>query len=39
MDELFVISTIGLISGLIGAFIFAIEKSYRRKHGLLKKEQ
>lgn len=39
MDELFVISTIGLISGLVGAFIFAIEKSYRRKHGLLKKEQ
>ena len=38
MDELFVISTIGLISGLVGAVIFAIEKSYRRKHGMLKKE-
>lgn len=38
MDELFVISTIGLISGLVGAVIFAIEKSYRKKHGLLKKE-
>jgi hypothetical protein len=38
MDELFVISTIGAISGIVGAFIFALEKSYRKKHGLPKKE-
>lgn len=38
MDELFVISTIGAVSGVVGAFIFALEKSYRKKHGLLKKE-
>ena len=35
VDEIFVISAIGLPSGLLGALIFAVEKWYRRKHGLI----
>ena len=37
MDELFVISTIGLIAGIVGGGIFTLEKAYRKKHGLTRK--